>query len=153
VIGTARVVLDVTNVERASSGSVLAGIWLRIDGRDFPDTGWEDFAVSVLTWWVGASLRLLTGKPGPAELRFLDGPYLVELERSVDDAWRLKLVQDRSSGKVTQTAIIDPKPLLLSMVAAADSMLAICRARGWENHESTALAGYVSDLRAWIHPQ
>lgn len=150
MISTARLLLDVTHVERASSGSVLAGIWLHLDGTDFPGTGWEDFVVSVLSWWVGASLRILRGEPGPAELRFLDGPYFVEVEPSAGGSWRLELVRDRSSGMVTQTAIVDPTPLLESMVVAADTMLAICRARGWENHESISLASSVSDLRDWV---
>ena len=80
---------------RTSAGVVVAGITLHADALAFPAKGWTDFAEVVLLVLTEAALALLRGNPGPLEVRFMEGPYLVELSRVSAATWRAALVEDR----------------------------------------------------------
>jgi hypothetical protein len=147
MIATAKLEVDVARVERTSTGLVDAGVRVRVAEITFPHEDWTDFAVLVVAWWAEALVRILNGDSMKEEIRFMDGPYVVRVERTTNDAWRLELVDDFQVRRVRHAAVVDPVPLVASVVAAADSLLELCRTRGWESRDSVRLATLASGLR------
>jgi hypothetical protein len=147
-MGSARIRVDAETFERTDSGLTYGEIWLELDGRGFPDPGWTDFAVRVLSWWVDAVLVLLKRESAAAEVLFMDGPYEVEIEVEGPEAWRVSAIaRGRLARRVALTSTVDPRPLAASVVAAAESALAMCRARGWEDADSRTLTNSLAILR------
>ena len=150
-VGSAQIVLDANTVQWTHGGHIDGGIWLDLDGHGFPDPGWLDFPLPVLSWWVDAMVPLLDGASTSAEVRFLDGPHAVEIEALSPDAWRVSAIDVRVTRRVVRlSSTVDPRPLLASVIAAADTVLAICRTRGWVDRDSTRLANSLAALRSRV---
>jgi hypothetical protein len=80
-------------------------------------------------------------------VRFMDGPYLVSIEPTESESWRLKLVEERLIGSVVRVeASVDANALIESVVAAAHDMLSLCRERSWVTDDSQKLARALSEL-------
>ncbi len=144
---SARLELDTTSVERSGAGLVIAGIRLHVDGVSFPSHIWTDFAVVVLLWWADAAMSALNGDLGTHEIRFLEGPFLVRLTPRTGGAWHLALVDNFLVPQIRFEGTVRPAPLLRSLVAASDVILALCRDRGWESRDSARLELTISRLR------
>ncbi len=74
-----RHIVRVGPLERSASGTILGVIYLDLDTRAFPDAQWSDFPVVILAWWIDAVGPLLSGPTRSTELRFMDGPFWVEV--------------------------------------------------------------------------
>ena len=143
----ARIQTDEVSLGRSEvSGLVTAGIWLKVNEVDFPAKGWGDFAVVVLAAWVDAVERLLRGASTHEQVHFMDGPYMVEITSARSGGWRLVLIEERQSGRRTQSATIDPRPLVESIVQASEALLIVCRERSWETTDSVRLGASIARL-------
>jgi hypothetical protein len=125
---------------------MIVPVRLDVGGVVFPHPDWTDFAVNVVAWWADALVRILEGDLATQEIHFMDGPYLVRVEPAAGRSWRLELVDNFQIPRVRHVVVVDPVPLVASVVAAADSLLELCRARGWESRDSERLTGLASRL-------
>lgn len=145
---TIRFELDASTIDRSRvSGLVTAGIWLRTSRLDFPATGWNDFAVLILSAWADASLRLRRNEARSSRVDFMDGPYHVEISLAAPDKWRLALVKTRQSGRTQSELTVESDRLIESLAETSATLLAICEQRGWKTRDSDRLAGLVPLLR------
>src|SRR5437762_13221547 len=94
-----RLSLDISEAGRSGAGLVYAGMSLQFDGFTFPNAKWTDFVVVVLSWWAAASTRLISGKTYYEEMRFMDGPFLLEFKNATPGFWRVKCVEAGVNGK------------------------------------------------------
>ena len=53
--------------------SITGNIYFQIDDFFFPEEGWNDFVVIILSWW----LRALENNKNDFELLFMDGPLKI----------------------------------------------------------------------------
>ena len=139
---TERAILVVEVDQSAKQGNndlVIGRVWLSLGDLDFPERGWPDFVVRVVRWWVEATTDLATGRAAEATVRFMDGPYRIELSRCGASDWRLRLVEERQSGDfVRAEAVADAYPLVGSVVAAFDGLWA----------ELAAVPSMIASLRS-----
>lgn len=143
----AHIQVDTRTAGRSASGLVHAGLRLQVDGTFFPDERWTDFAVVVLSWWADAGLRLLAGDEGTALVRFMEGPFVVELEAMSAQAWQVRLIEDGQRRRVVQEAMVAATPLLDSVLEAGSQVLDLCRERGWWSPDAEALRGAILRLQ------
>jgi hypothetical protein len=87
-----QVVVRPETFELSSQGSVIGVIFVRADGRSFPDDSWSDFPLVILSWWI-EHLTSDTSERAAA-LRFMEGPYYLEICRG-------------DSGKLATLSLID----------------------------------------------
>lgn len=139
--------LDAAKAGVSRAGVVYAGLRLRLNDVLFPHAEWTDFAVVVLTWWVRAALRLLEPAPTRVEVRFMEGPFLVELQAQTRSTWRLKLVETARSSAPGVEATVAALPLLRSIVRTSEDALALCRSRGWWSSDAESLDHALSSLK------
>ena len=118
---------------------MYAEICLHVGKLRFPDARWTDFVVVVLTWWCQALRRLLAGERRPIEVRFMEGPYLVEIGPIVRELIHLVLIESRLKRIVTYEADVDARALIGSVLSAADTTISECRARGWWSDDADKL--------------
>lgn len=144
----AQIQLDVRTVGRSSAGLVFAGLHLCVNGSAFPHEKWTDFVVVVLAWWAEAALRLLQGEAGPVIVRFMEGPYWVEIETAVSGSWRLRLVESGGRAHVLREVVVECAPLIDSVLEACRSSLDVTRERGWWTQDADALNVAMQRLSA-----
>jgi hypothetical protein len=124
---------DGSALSRSATGSITGPLSVEIDGDPFPEPGWNDFPVVVLGWWLRAVLALKRTGVGTS-CTFMDGPFEFELKQLQPRAWELLLLERRVADvQVVRSGRVDPEQVLLSIHAAADSVLQGCRARNWSS--------------------
>jgi hypothetical protein len=61
--------------------SVDTILYIRYEGRTFPNEQWTDYAYTVLSMWTDSLLRNLSNRKAKFELPFFDGPYRLDAEK------------------------------------------------------------------------
>ena len=136
----AQIQISLGQAGRTSSGLVHAGCALRLKPDVyFPHPQWSDFVVVVLEWWAVAATQLLRGERERVSVRFMEGPYFVEL--SVDKQWRLRLVCVEGGLKERRVAeeTVDLISFAESLVASNDEVLGFCKGRDWWSRDNDSL--------------
>jgi hypothetical protein len=129
------------------AGSICGGIFLSIEDRSFPEPDWSDFVIVILKWWCDALLELLTGTCGPVKVRFMEGPFLVELEARMGGMWQMNLVDNGGSLPERQSFDIDPETLLRSVIEAVERTLCVCDRQGLRSREVDELTTVFQNLQ------
>jgi hypothetical protein len=121
----AKIVVGVGSLRPGTVGPATADICLVLDDDSFPMPGWNDFAIVILSAFVEAVLRLRRGASRRETVRFMNGPFRVELEVSPDGGWIIELAaeDDRDVGRRSQ---IDPSSFVESLGSASNELLDAC---------------------------
>lgn len=110
------------------SGKLVGGIWLRCDHEAFPEEGWSDFPIPILTWWLRELADMEQGQKQEGDLYFMDGPYKIRIERAADLAqWRVIGVRRALHTHETDWGTVPQELVKAAIVTAADAVLAVCR--------------------------
>ncbi|HVK59611.1 MAG TPA: hypothetical protein VM735_12580 [Candidatus Kapabacteria bacterium] len=107
--------VDVSSLERSSTGSVTGVVFIRAGDVSFPEVRWSDFPVVSMSWWLEPVSRILVGKSRVWECRFMDGPFTARLEQQHGDTWALSLIH---SGRVEFVATVSCRAFISSLLDA-----------------------------------
>ena len=77
------IAVDPTSLTRSQQGQVAGAICAEIDGVPFPERQWSESVVVVLLMWIEALNELAAGSRDHLILPFMDGPYHLELTRTL----------------------------------------------------------------------
>ena len=127
--GAAVLCVDPSSLETAASGAVTGRIWFE-GVHPFPDAGWYDFPIVVLSWWLELLLRLATGQAKTAELRFMDGPFRIRVFATDDNALVLEFWSGRALTPL-ESNTTDLNQAMAEGISCARALLAECKTRGW----------------------
>ena len=144
------VVVDAGALARDASDATTGPIWLRDCDRDaqadFPEVGWVDRPITLLTAWVSELQRLSRTVPAAGAegaCHFLDGPYYFTVHVESGGGWIVRCVEAREpAGQVIQPVHewrTGGSAFLASAVRAGRAVLAQCDTRGWWSGETEAL--------------
>jgi hypothetical protein len=143
----ATVEVDTSTLSLSSFGSITGVVFIRSESACFPEEGWNDFAVTILGWWLEPLPRILQKKTRQWDLRFMDGPCTARLTQERGDTWSLaSLHNDRQVFKVPVSCL----GFITSLIRAARTLLAACEKRGWQTPEMDHLASTVRMLQSQI---
>ena len=130
---SAEVVVDIGSLHLSDSGAVFGQIWLRTNAAvsgAFPEIGWTDFPVVVLSWWLRETDALMQGSSTTAECAFIDGPFHFSVNRAGD----VDLHEMQAGGVVTIGQCRSPTSrdeLWRSVHLAACVVLEACDTSRW----------------------
>lgn len=136
------------DLHRTRSGVVVFPIWVRTGGIDFPEPGWPDFPVVLLTKWIlefVAVADLGPDGPGSVELGFMKGPYAVRLART-EDPERWAVTPRWAGSEAGQAAEVDEATVLERLWHPALSLVVACRSHGWDDVGVRCLSTAMSAL-------
>jgi hypothetical protein len=135
------ILVDLSSLARSSTGQITGTLSLRFAAMDFPDPNWNDFVIIVLTWWALELRRLLNGETS-AQLRFMDGPYLVELERvGADD---LTVVLRKGNERMPLDERISVRELVDAAFKAMNAVVDVARRNGWASQDLRSLEAQLT---------
>lgn len=135
------IVAHASTLSRSTSGSVTGEIFLRSPIGDFPQTGWTDFPVVILGWWLEGMARVAAGQDHSFRGMFMDGPFVFVVQRGAGESVRLAWGR---RDEETSIGIFDLRELLRSAVAAGRLVAEECRARGWASRDLDNLEVAIS---------
>jgi hypothetical protein len=84
----------------------------------------------------------------PIEVRFMEGPYVLELCRVSATRWRVALIEDRLSREIRSIHEFSANELVDDLVTGSERLLAPCRERSWWSTDSDRLQSAVRALHA-----
>ena len=76
-------------LEKQSGDKITANIYVLVAGNAFPEAGWNDFALVVLSWWYEGLVAAGLGRSKSITCSFMDGPFSFEFRDADLDQWRL----------------------------------------------------------------
>ena len=130
--------------EIGSGGSVVGVIFVTADGQPFPAGSWSDFPLVVLSWWLDS---LLSQGTGTKVLRFMEGPYYIEVSGpTLFGAANVRLV-DKQNPQNGQELALNYGEFGAEVRTAAEHAAAECERRGWKTADLTALRKSLRDSR------
>lgn len=144
------VVVDTAGLARDASEATTGPIWLRDcdpnTQADFPEVGWVDRPVTLLTAWLSELQRLSRTIPAAGTegaCHFVDGPYYFTVHLEGGGAWTVRCFEARQPAAQVLQPVHEWRTggsaFLTSAVRAGRVVLAQCDARGWWSDETEAL--------------
>jgi hypothetical protein len=116
------------SLQISGHGAVTGVLYFVIDGRSFPDESWNDFVVVILSWWCLALLRLVSRPSVAEQLRFMDGPFAVQVELSDDG--RAVALRFLRQDRLVSSGVMPRDELLKQVVSAGCQVLEFCERAG-----------------------
>ena len=144
------------SLHRSKSGVIYGQVYFQLGTEAFPDPRWSDLAVAFVLAWIAAIVRLCGSRNGAERVRFMDGPYWVDLSKSTlnGDTVVVQMVVDRLKGPVASHSVTTSLGGLFSeSVELAQEVLATCRAKGWNNSEIDELADRMNTAAHLAKPR
>jgi len=137
--------VDPSTLAISTSGSITGVIAIRTSDIVFPEAGWSDFPVVILSWWLEPVAQILAGNSKVWDCRFMDGPYSLRLEKEQNDIWMLRGLYDRRT--VEFTATVSLAAFLNRLLSVAQKVLRESRKRGWQNTDIKNLGSAIQNAQ------
>jgi hypothetical protein len=138
------------SISARKSGLVIGVVYVDFGPFQFPGPKWDDFVVVILGWWLTARVDLLRGTASQIELRFMDGPLWISIQKQAADLCTMKCIKDDC---VQYECEGSPLDLLKSTLEAAGRVHGICTERGWKSRDIDMLGQAIAAgrLLAGLH--
>lgn len=118
------VVVEPLTLTRSASGAVSGVVYLMSGDQAFPERGWYDFPLVVLTWWANAFHDLASGRSRSVECWFMDGPFLFTVTSARSSAWRVRHVDRRELDRTrAPLEVSSPSSFVRSLADAITAVL------------------------------
>lgn len=140
------VALDLTSFQQSQSGTVTGLIWIRHETVDFPERGWSDFPVRILSWWLESLGSLARGEK-VAVFSFMDGPFEFRVASHLSGTCQVQFIERISSPSICREFGIDLPTLQKSLQFAAAAVLTECSRRRWTGPDVDHLRSCAASLR------
>lgn len=127
---------------RLNNRGVITGeIYLSLKDFIFPEKGWDDFVIVILSWWLTAISNVIEGSIGCVqEFSFMEGPLLVKITKISDDCLEMRFVKEQKDSELVfftcQSSIDQVKHSLLK---STGELLEEIKLRNWGSEESKKL--------------
>ncbi len=128
----ALLVVKSETIEKTKKGSILGVVYFNFGDRIFPEIGWYDFVVVILSWWLEALKKIRTNSSNVEELDFMDGPLLVRINKTESDQCILECI---NKGYCEFTGAASLAVLLADLLKSANEVLAVCREKDWSSKD------------------
>jgi hypothetical protein len=143
------VVLD--TLTRSSSGNITGIIHVEADGFVFPEVEWDDFVVIILGWWLNDIIGLISGSTKNCSCQFMDGPLQFNIEVKDPKKWMIQFVIRRLKGdECLWEGTFAPQEIVVAVSSAAESVINLCRERGWASTDITSLIENHSAMNRFV---
>lgn len=124
------VAIDPQSLSRTARGQIAGIVYAEIEGGPFPERQWSDSVVVVLSSWIESLNGLITGASDSTSLRFMDGPFRLDLKR-VANGVHVCAVDSRRQDVVVAEVDTELEVIRRSTVKAASQLLWECSERSW----------------------
>ena len=137
--------LSAADCQIAASSPVAFGIHVGIGALEFPSTDWRDFGVVILGWWATALKALDTGQTDVATLRFMDGPYEMQVTGVSGGHWQITARSRGRNSTILAESVVKPALMLAEVARVSESVLKAADDYGCWNDDCEKLAAIIME--------
>ncbi|WP_142292159.1 hypothetical protein [Bacillus sp. OV166] len=141
--------VDLESLENRQN--ITGDIYFVIDyHRFFPEEGWSDFVVIILSWWIASMKGLMISETGRAyEFDFMDGTPIVLAKKLDSENLELRFCIEREKKQVNFTAICSIKELRDSILSVSKKVIRAFERKKWERENIDELKDLVLSLERY----
>jgi hypothetical protein len=121
---------DIIRSRSRGKHPIVCPIAICIGSRCFPHPDWDDFALTILDWWLQQVVELQRGNSRVADLQFMDGPVSVRMTPSSASLWKVECLRQGRETIVEIAGECDPAQIKSEIVAAIRQVLSGVREAG-----------------------
>lgn len=139
-----RLVFDASTIHQSKKGSITSVIYFDFSDYQFPEKGWSDFVVIILTWW----LRALKNPKENTELCFMDGSMLIRVKVLQNSELLLECINQKyEEENIEYQKYISLSEVKVELLEASKQVIETCRTKSIESDDLDDLIylakGYV----------
>ncbi len=140
-----RIIFDESTIKQGNGPgrAITSVVYLDFDGVGFPDVGWSDFVVVISGWWIEALERFQRGRLQQVELRFMDGPYWIEVVRGDGGTVALRCVEDRRGMGVVHEERMGLAELIREVRTLVVDVASACVRGGIDSDDVAKIRAYL----------
>ncbi|KEQ18658.1 hypothetical protein [Endozoicomonas numazuensis] len=127
------------------SGEITGVIFFSLGSFQFPEQGWDDFAVTIMGWWLRALIDLKTGASEEEKLLYMDGAFSVMVEKRSTSICCLHFI--KGDTQVLKTMDLYPlSDLADSFLSTAQQLYSACLDHQWISDDIDLLKERIEQL-------
>ena len=135
-------VVDESTLAWSAGGSITGVITLVGDEWIYPEPGWSDFPVVILSWWLRGCQRVGSRKGASSEFRFMDGSFSFKATSLGGKEWQIECFGGNGKAE-SHIQVVSGEDFQKQLRVVAASIIKTCRERGWKSRDLEELASYV----------
>jgi len=135
--------------------NVTGNIYFVIDyHRYFPEEGWSDFVVTILTWWINSTKGLIVSDLGRTyEFDFMDGTPIVLAQKLDYENLELRFcIDEEAKRRVILTANCSIKEVRDSILTVSKKVIRLFERKKWKREDIDELKDLVLSLERYPFP-
>jgi hypothetical protein len=119
---------------------------LQLADAKFPSNEWTDFVAVVLSFWCDGLAKVFAEPDQAADVRFMEGPFLVRLGPITSSKILVSLIDNGSSSAVLDSTEALLEPLMLNALTVTRTIIDECRSRRFSSTDIEQLAASRDQL-------
>jgi hypothetical protein len=129
-----------------SPSSTTGVIYFDFGIYQFPETGWNDYVIVVLCWWMSALSGFIANNNKSEELQFMDGPLLILITKQENEMCKIDCAEDDVSSGVEFSGIYPLTEVINTVFFAAKAVVKTCLGNGWDSPDIQNLKGLIDNF-------
>jgi len=119
------------SIEQSKSQAITGVIFFDLGGYQFPEKGWNDFIVVVLSWWLAALENIISGSADNEVLRFMDGNLYVVVKSLDGGLCQLECFDGGAGGNKEFSVQYCLAEVISAVLDFAKMVESVCSNNGW----------------------
>lgn len=131
---------------KISGNKLITGaVYFDFGSFQFPEKDWDDFIVIILKWWLVALARIIYQGSKSEELRFMDGPLLLNIKVLNNDLWGIQCLYNH---KMIYEGGYSGLEFTNSVLKSVKIVIDQCEKYGWQSKDVDDLKLAYQDFLA-----
>jgi hypothetical protein len=131
------ILVEIDSLSISKSKKITGEIYWSLDNKYFPEEGWNDFVVIILSWWHKTLFNIKETRINTShQFNFMDGPLLVKATKITDDSLKLACIKEnKDSNNIFFTSTCSISQLETSLSNATKKLLKEIDSKGWHSDD------------------
>jgi hypothetical protein len=134
-----KLITEIQSIQQSNNGAITGVIYVSVDGKMFPEKGWNDLIIVILNFWID-ELNNMTEKHSGGEFFFMDGPFRFKLSTTKTDSH----FEGFDGKKLIISAKVDFKHFKDTIIDFAKMVNNYTENRGWKSTDMVSLKRKLS---------
>ncbi|WML26147.1 hypothetical protein [Neobacillus sp. OS1-33] len=149
MVEKADIIVNFNSLCISSRKSITGEIYFLIGDRYFPEEGWNDFVIIILSWWHKALINIKNSQTNTThEFDFMDGPLVVKATKISENNLKLDFIKENSdTQEIFFTSISNFFQLEKSLMDVTKRLLKEINLKGWHSDEIEELEKMFNILK------
>lgn len=146
---TISIEVEVDSLEK--NNNIVGNIYFVIDHhRYFPDEGWSDFVIIILSWWIHSLKGLINSEVGRTYLfDFMDGTPVVRAKKVNESNIEMSFEFHREHPEIKFTSICRLEELRNSLLSVSKKVLRAVERNSWRSEDINQLKDLTLSLERY----